>query len=187
MIIVISGPSGVGKSTIADIVLERSPGMVRSVSITTRGKRGREKDGVDYFFVSREDFLAEADSGRLLEWAEVHGNMYGTRLDFVEEQLGAGRDVLLEIDVQGGMKVSGKRPDALMIFILPPSIEELERRLRGRGTDSEEVIRRRLENAARELEYRDRYRHRVVNDRIDDCVEEVLGIITGRKAGSRPA
>lgn len=176
-IIVISGPSGVGKSTVVARVLELMPGLERSISLTTRGKRGREQEGREYFFVSRDEFIRRRDEGELLEWAEVHGNMYGTSGRFVERKISAGKNVVLEIDVQGGLQVRAKKPGAVMIFILPPSWKELEKRLRGRETDDEDTISRRLENARQELELGKEYGHQVVNDDLDTCVSEVVSII----------
>ena len=177
MIVVISGPSGVGKSTVAGMVLERSPWLVRSVSLTTRSPRPGDVDGEDYRFVSEEEFAERRSAGGLLEWAEVHGNLYGTEAEQVDRQLEAGRSVLLEIDVQGGRSVKEARPGAILIFLLPPSDEILEERLRGRGTDEEAVILKRLSNARRELESAEFYDYTVVNDDLDGCVSEILGIL----------
>ncbi len=177
LIVVISGPSGVGKSTVAGMVLEKSPGLVRSVSLTTRDPRGGDVDGEDYHFVSEGEFAARREAGALLEWAEVHGNLYGTESDQVDRQLAGGKSVLLEIDVQGGRSVKTARPDAVLIFILPPSDEILEARLRGRGTDDEAVILKRLAGARRELQSAEYYDHTVINDDLGRCTGEVLGII----------
>lgn len=175
---VVSGPSGVGKSTIVRGLLERSESLELSVSMTTRPARRGEREGEEYRFVSPELFRAACDGGELLEWAEVHGNLYGTPSAFVEQTLSRGRNVLLEIDVQGGMSVKKRVPDAVLIFLLPPSHAELERRLRGRATDSEDVIRQRLDNARKELEFYAHYDYLVVNEEIERCADEVFGIVT---------
>ena len=180
MIVVISGPSGAGKSTVVEKVLEKSSGLVRLVSVTTRMPRAGDVDGEDYHFVSPEEFAARREAGRFLEWAEVHGNLYGTEAEQVDRSIDGGKSVLLEIDVQGGRSVKAARPGAVLIFLLPPSDEILEERLRGRGTDEEAVILKRLENARRELEAAEDYDHRIVNDDLDRCVGEVLEIIADR-------
>jgi guanylate kinase len=177
-LIVVSGPSGVGKSTVVEGLLERSSKLVLSVSLTTRPPRKGEREGEEYRFVSRDQFLAARDAGELLEWAEVHEYLYGTPIAFVERTLAGGdRNVLLEIDVQGGLTVKEKMPGAVLIFLLPPSFAELERRLRGRATDEDEVIRRRLRNANKELSYYHYYDYLVVNDDVHTCTEHVLGIV----------
>ena len=176
-IVVISGPSGVGKSTIVNRVLELASEFRRSMSLTSRKPRKDDRSGVQYYFVSREEFLKRRDSGELFEWAELYGDLYGTPAAFVEQQLGEGNGVLLEIDIQGGENVKKKRSEAVLIFLLPPSFEELERRLRSRKTDTEEEIERRLEIARKELNSHDMYDYLVVNDVIERCVEDVLSII----------
>ncbi len=176
-IIVISGPSGVGKSSIVERLLERCDDISLSVSMTTREPREGERDGESYFFVTESEFTRRRDAGELLEWAAVHGNLYGTPGRHVDEQIEANCRVLLEIDVQGGMTVKEKRPDAVLVFLLPPSLEELERRLRGRGTDDEAVVRRRLKNARWELGFYNTYDYLVVNEEIAPCVDDVLCII----------
>jgi guanylate kinase len=176
-IVVISGPSGVGKSTVVERALESLKGFRKSRSLTTRASRQGENDGVDYEFVDRREFESRREAGELLEWAEVYGNLYGTPIGFVEEQIEKGVGVLLEIDVQGGMVVKERKPDAVLIFLVPPTIEDLEQRLKGRGTDDRGVIERRMENAKRELSYFDRYDYIVVNDDIERCVENVLSVI----------
>ena len=176
-LLVFSGPSGVGKSTVVDRVLKHIPNFVSSVSVTTRPPRGAEKDGVDYFFVTRDEFERRREAGELLEWAEVHGNLYGTPAAFVAKKLAEGVNVILEIDVQGGMSVKDRYPEAVLIFLFPPDLETLRARLDGRATDCDEVIRRRLENAARELEYFNKYDYIVINDEVGHCAEECLAII----------
>ena len=177
-LLVVSGPSGVGKSTIARGLLERSDDIDLSISLTTRRARKGEKEGEEYKFVSVEEFEAARERGELLEWAEVHGNLYGTPAAFVRRTLDRGRNVLLEIDVQGGMSVKERMPDAVLIFLLPPSFEELERRLRGRATDDETVIRRRLDNAREELTLFTHYDYLVVNEDVGRCTDEVVGIVS---------
>jgi len=138
-------------------------------------------DGRDYYFVDEEEFARVRDSNGLLEWAEVYGYHYGTPREAVERKLGEGYDVILEIDVQGGVQVKGSFENVVMIFIVPPSLEELERRLRGRGTDSEEVIATRLKKSKEELEYYKEYEYIVVNDQIERCLGDVTSIITAER------
>jgi len=176
-IVVVSGPSGVGKSTVVDRVLMRAATFVSSVSVTTRPPRGEEKDGVDYFFVTREAFEKRRGAGELLEWAEVHGNLYGTPERFVAGSLAEGVNVVLEIDIQGGMTVKERFPDAVLIFLLPPGFEALKERLKGRATDEEAVIRRRLENAKREIAFSNKYDYIVINDDAGRCADDCLSII----------
>ena len=182
ILFVLSAPSGGGKSTILKQVMSDLPGLVFSVSHTTRAPRPGEQDGRDYHFVSREDFKAIRDKqpSGFLEWAEVHGNMYGTSRDEVEKHLQAGMDVVLDIDVQGAMQVR-KTSDPVMVFIVPPSLSELERRLRGRGTESEENIALRLENARDELGYKDIYDYLVVNDILPEAIESLRAVIIAER------
>jgi guanylate kinase len=182
ILFVLSAPSGGGKSTILKKVMANLPGLVFSVSHTTRSPRPGEKDGQDYHFVSREAFLAiqQRQPSGFLEWAEVHGNLYGTSREEVEHHLGAGKDVVLDIDVQGAMQVM-EAVDPVTVFITPPSLAELERRLRGRGTENEENLVLRLENAKKELLYRERYDYLVVNDRLPDAIESLRAIIIAER------
>lgn len=181
LLVVGSGPSGVGKGTVHGEVLKQCANMGYSISITTRRPRPGEIDGKDYFFVTKEKMLRMIDNGELLEYADVFGNFYGTPRVYVEEQLAQGRDVLLEIDVQGALQVKEKMPEALLIFIAPPSLDELERRLRGRNTETPEVIERRLTDALGELEQQDKYDYVVVNDTVDKAVTEYLEILKKEK------
>jgi guanylate kinase len=175
---VIAGPSGVGKGSVVKELLSRDPrGLVLSVSATTRPPRPGELDGRDYSFVSHDRFEEMAARGALLEWAEVFGNKYGTPMDFVDVQLANEKDVILEIDVQGARQIRDRVPDAILILLEPPTLNELARRLRGRGTESEEKIARRLAAAARELAERDWFDHAVVNDDLQRASSQVAAII----------
>ena len=177
-LIVIAGPSGVGKGSVVQRLLSRDPkGLSLSVSATTRSPRPGEVQGVDYVFVSDETFDAMIQDGELLEWAEIVGHRSGTPARFVTEQLQAGRDVVLEIDVKGAQQVRDAAPNALLIFLLPPSFEELERRLRGRGTEDEDRIERRLDTARWELQQEGWFDHRVLNDDLQRASDEVAAII----------
>ncbi len=177
-LIVVSGPSGVGKSTVVEKVLKASVETELSISLTTRPPRAGEREGDEYHFIDMERFLRARDAGEFLEWAEVHGNLYGTPASFVNETLAAGRNVLLEIDVQGGLSIKERVPDAVLVFLLPPSLEELEKRLRGRATDDESTIERRLDNALKEYKFHDRYDYIVINDTVDDCAAGILAVIS---------
>lgn len=181
-LVLYTGCSGVGKGTIMKELLVRDPSIRLSVSNTTRAPRAGEIDGVHYNFVSREDFLALADADGYIEYAKYCDHLYGTPKQHVEELLEQGCNVFLEIEVQGGLQVMEKFPGVLSIFVLPPSLEELERRLRGRGTEEEAVIRQRLQQAEKELAFADRYLYRVVNDDLDTAVEEVLAILHGHES-----
>ena len=173
---VISAPSGAGKTTLVRAVMPRFPGLTYSVSHTTRPPRAGETHGKDYFFVDETAFKALIDQGQMLEWANVHGNYYGTSRTFVMDHLSEGHDILLDIDVQGAKSVMASGLPMTAIFIMPPSLEVLAQRLRSRGTDSEAVIQKRLDNAAGEMAQRDAYDHVVVNDRLDDAVAELSAL-----------
>jgi len=180
---IVSAPSGAGKTTLVRAVLKRFHTLVYSISHTTRKPRQGEVHGKDYFFTDTAQFMAMAASGQMLEWAQVHGNCYGTARSFVEERLAAGQSVLLDIDVQGGCQIMDSGLNPVSIFIMPPSLEVLEQRLRGRGTDAEAVIRKRLENAKGEMARKSAYAHVVVNDVLDEAIAELAGIIE-RETGS---
>jgi guanylate kinase len=178
-LIVISGPSGAGKTTLLKKLFERCPGLRMSVSATTRPPRPGERDGVDYYFLSAEEFERRRHGGEFLECYEVFGRgyWYGTLHSEVSPSLAVGKSIVLEIDVQGAMAVLERYPDAVTIFVHPSSLEELERRLRGRGTETEDSIRRRLGAARRELDSAGRYQYPVVNDDVDRAVQQICDII----------
>jgi len=176
-VIVVSAPSGAGKTTILARVLRDLGGIRFSVSHTTRAPRGAERDGVEYHFVDPAAFEALREAGGLLEWAEVHGNLYGTGVAEIERASAAGVDILLDLDVQGAAQVRSRVKDAVTVFILPPSYDVLEHRLRGRGQDDETTIRRRLAAAGREIDAFENYDFAIVNDDLDACVEEVKSIV----------
>lgn len=183
LLIVISGPSGVGKGTVRKALFEREGhDLVYSVSMTTRKPRDGEVDGSDYYFVSEEEFERQIENDNLLEYAKFVGNYYGTPFDKVEEQLENGNEVVLEIEVQGAIQVKAKKPDAVFIFIAPPSYEALEQRLRRRGTESEEIIKERLDKAHREIEQAPAYDYIVINDDVDNAADRIMAIIRAEHA-----
>jgi guanylate kinase len=182
---VIAAPSGAGKTTLVRALMEREPGLRFSISYTTRPRRPTEVHARDYFFVSREDFDRMAAGGGFLEHATVFDNSYGTSKAQVEQSLADGQDLILEIDWQGAAQVRHALPECRSIFILPPSRAELERRLRGRGTDSEEVIRRRLRDAASDMGHWREFDYVVVNDDFDRALGELQDVIRGRGEASR--
>ncbi len=179
---VLSGPSGVGKTSVCKALVEREPGLVHSVSHTTRARRPGEREGVEYHFTSRAEFEALAARGVFVEYAEYGGNLYGTSAEQLDAALARGTDVLLEIEVQGAAQIRARRPDARLIFLLPPSWAELERRLRGRGTDGPEVVERRRALARRELEAADLFDWRVVNEDLERTIAEVRQILASERA-----
>jgi guanylate kinase len=184
---VIAGPSGVGKGSVVRRLLSSDPeGLVLSVSATTRPPREGEEDGRDYRFLSPQEFRALVERGDLLEWAEVFGHLYGTPASFVEEQRRAGHDVLLEIDVQGAGQVRLVAPDAVLVLLAPPSLEELGRRLKGRGTERDFTIAERLSKAEWELSQAERFDHVVVNDDLERASSQVAAIIEASRSDPRP-
>lgn len=186
LMFVLSSPSGAGKSTIAQLLLNEDDNLDLSVSVTTREKRSSEVDGVHYHFRTREQFEKMVEHDELLEWAEVHGNYYGTPRQFVEEKLQAGTDVLFDIDVQGTYQINEKMPeDVATIFILPPSIAEMKSRLKRRAEDSDEVILRRMKTAISELEAWPDYEYLVVNEELENAFAEVKSILTAERMRQR--
>ena len=182
LLIVISGPSGVGKDTLIKRLLELDPNLRYSVSYTTRQPRPNEIDGVDYSFVTREQFQELIEKGAFLEHATYNGNLYGTLTERVERERDAGHDVVLKIEVQGAEQVRGKVPDAIFIFVIPPSVDELVRRQIKRNTETTKDMTARRLIATKEMEYASRYDHVVVNDELERAVAEVLDIVNEARA-----
>lgn len=176
-LVVISSPSGCGKSTVIHELLDRDATCAYSISMTTREPRGGERHGVDYFFVDDATFRQKIDEGTFVEWAEVHGHYYGTSAEQVDALLNQGRTVLLDIDVQGGLAIKQLRPEAVLIFLLPPSMDILETRLRNRKTDSTAVIEARLKKASQEMAVADQYDYQVINDDLEDAIASIRAII----------
>ncbi len=177
ILVVVSGFAGTGKGTLMKMVCERNPNFSLSVSMTTRPPRPGEEEGVSYFFVTREEFERTIRENGFLEHAEYVGNYYGTPRAYVEKQLAAGQDVILEIEIQGAMKIKREFPDALLVFLLPPGIDELRNRLLTRGTEKPEVIDKRLRRAAEESEGIESYDFCLVNDDLEECYQDLLAVI----------
>lgn len=173
ILLVVSGFAGSGKGTIMQELISKYDNYALSVSATTRAPRKGEVEGVHYFFKTNEEFEKMIDAGELLEYANYVGNYYGTPKDYVEKQLDLGKDVILEIDVQGGFNIKKLYPDAMLVFVLPPSVEEIRNRLKKRGTESDEVIRKRMERGAQEAQLINRYDYLMVNDNLDECVKRL--------------
>ncbi|GFN36349.1 guanylate kinase [Tepidimicrobium xylanilyticum] len=180
-LLVISGPSGAGKGTVCRRILERNKKLVFSVSATTRLPRRGEKEGVNYFFVDEEKFNKMIEDGDFLEYANVHGNLYGTPKKFVLDQIEEGNIVILEIDVQGALQVKQSYPEAVFVFLLPPSMSELKNRIRKRRTESEDDIDLRFKNAFEELKFVDEYDYIVINDEVIEAVQKIEIIIEAEK------
>lgn len=182
LMFVLSSPSGAGKTTLSHMLLKAEANLTMSISVTTRQRRNGEVDGRDYYFTDRERFLELRDQGKLLEWAEVFGNLYGTPRDFVEKELAAGRDVLFDIDWQGGEQLRQRaREYAVLVFILPPSADTLRQRLRDRGSDSAEDIERRLSMAAEEIAHWRDYDYVIVNEDLEASLAQLRAILAAER------
>lgn len=177
ILIVVSGFSGAGKGTLMKQLVHSYDNYALSVSMTTRSPRPGETEGKEYFFVSREEFERQIREKGLIEYAGYCDNYYGTPKEYVEKQLEKGKDVILEIEIQGAMKIKEQFPEALLLFVMPPSAEELKKRLEGRGTETPEVIEKRLRRAAQEAEGIENYDFIVINDKLEECVKEMHGLI----------
>ena len=178
---VFTGPSGVGKGTLLKRVMEQEENLFLSISATTRAPRPEDKDGVTYYFITREQFEQKIAAGEFLEHAQYSGNYYGTPLAPIEEHLNRGEDVILEIEVQGAMQIREKRPDAAMIFVVPPDLPTLEARLRGRNTEDEETILKRLAISREELEQTGQFDYLVVNEELDRAVQELRAVLQAER------
>jgi guanylate kinase len=180
-IFIISAPSGAGKTTLCRAALDRLPDLDYSVSYTTRLPRPGEVDGRDYVFISVAEFVEGIDAGRWAEWAQVHGNYYGTSADVLNRAVAAGRNILLDIDVQGARQIRSRFPRSVTIFIMPPSLDILAKRLQARGRDDAEDMALRLRNAREEMAEKDAYDHVIVNDRLETAVEELIAVIESQR------
>ncbi|MEN6462007.1 MAG: guanylate kinase [Syntrophomonas sp.] len=181
ILFVISGPSGVGKGTVKDAVLERIKDMRLSISVTTRAPRQGELNGREYFFAGEQEFQDLIEKDQFLEWADVYSHKYGTPRDFVMKNLQSGLDVLIEIDIQGALKVKSRMPDGVFIFIAPPSTKELQSRLCGRGKDSQESIIERLASCEKEMEHMKYYDYVVVNDVVKKAADQIEAIVMAER------
>ena len=180
-IFVFSAPSGTGKSTIAEALMERVEALVYSISHTSRRPRGSEQDGVDYYFVTRSTFKEMIEQNAFLEWAEVYGHLYGTSLAAINAQISAGFDILMDVDVQGGRNVKKQFPESVLIFLLPPSLETLEDRLTTRGTDDPSVVRKRMAQVSKEIKSCSWYDYIVINDDLEKAIYEAQCVIMSER------
>lgn len=185
LLIILSSPSGGGKSSICRALLNADTRLGYSVSVTSRPQRSDEVDGRDYYFVSEDEFNRMIGEGAFYEWAKVHGNFYGTRRDLVDEKLAAGMDVVLDLDVVGGLNIKKMNDRAVLVFVLPPSLKVLEARLRGRNTDNDEVIRTRLRNARMEIHFAQKYDYAVVNEDLNQTIGIIGQIIDAERHSSK--
>ena len=181
LLLVVSGPSGAGKGTVCNLYMEKHPECSLSVSATTRAPRPGEKDGVSYFFLTEDAFRTKIADKGFLEHAVFCGNYYGTPKDAVMDMINSGKDVILEIEVQGAMQVRSHYPEAVLIFVIPPTMDELEERLRNRGTETDEVIASRLTRAKEEFNYTEKYNYILINDTVENAVKRLESIIVAEK------
>ena len=184
LLVVISGASGTGKGTVCKALFEVEKNLSFSVSATTRKPREGEKDGVNYYFLTKDEFEKRIEAGEFLEWANVYGNYYGTPMKEVSNRLKNGEDILLEIDTQGAINVMEKMPKGVFIFLLPPSMDELKRRIEGRGTETEESLKKRLGAAKTEIALAEKYDYTVVNDEVENAVKHISAILAAERAKS---
>ncbi len=185
ILLVISGPSGVGKGTVCNEIMKLRDDLFLSISATTRTPRPGETHGVDYFFMTQREFLDRCETGEFLEWAKVYGNLYGTPKKAVQEAIREGRNVVLEIDIQGALRVKEQMPEAVLVFIAPPSFEELKKRLVNRDTDKKEIISERLQNLGEEISYVKYYDYIVINDTVGEAVQKINSIIRAERCRRR--
>ena len=183
---IISAPSGGGKTTLSKAVVNRFSDIFYSISYTTRSPRDGEQDGVDYYFIQKKDFEKRIENGYWAEWAEVHGNYYGTSVEFLDKGLNSGHDMLLDIDVQGTIQILRRYPESITIFIMPPSLEILRKRLEMRRTESRATIERRLLNAEDEIAQKGLYRHVIVNDQLSVSIDKLIAIIEKYRYPNKP-
>jgi guanylate kinase len=181
LILLVSAPSGAGKTTLCKRLLQASSSFISSVSFTTRRRRKNEIEGVDYYFVSQKEFGKMAGEGTFVEWAEVHGHLYGTSVKLLDQRVREEKDVLLEVDVKGGSQIKKNYPQAVLIFLLPPSWQELGKRLTNRKTEDKEKVAQRIKRAKREIEYAPHYDYFIVNDDINRALEDLLAIIQAER------
>lgn len=181
---ILSAPSGAGKTTLCKRLMKRFDDIIYSISYTTRAPRKDEKNGFDYFFISKEEFEKKIREDKWAEWAEVHGNFYGTSAEYLYNSLLSGKDILLDIDVKGTMQILKRYPDSITIFIMPPSFEDLRIRMELRDSDNREVMEKRLKNAKKEMAQRRLYKHEIINDNLDKATKELFTLVEKYRTGN---
>ncbi|MEA1900482.1 MAG: guanylate kinase [Thermodesulfobacteriota bacterium] len=180
---IISAPSGAGKTTLCKAILDRIPNMLYSVSYTTRKPRNGEQNGIDYYFITEDDFKNRIKNNKWAEWAKVYDNYYGTSSEFIDASLAAGSDILLDIDFQGTLQILDQYHDSITVFIMPPSLDILKLRLKSRGTDNKDIIARRIAVAEKEMKNKDFYRHVIINDKLSVAVADLISVIEEYRTG----